>query len=64
VVFEHIGDTFDKLGRNAEAVLYWQKALQLSPENKMLATKLDKSTENVAKQPRSQAPANSQTPAN
>ena len=56
VVFEHIGDTFDKLGRNAEAVLYWQKALQLNPENKVLATKLDKSTENVAKQPRSQAP--------
>ena len=63
VVFEHIGDTFDKLGRNAEAVLYWQKALQLNPENKVLATKLDKSTENVAKQPRSQAPVNSQTPA-
>ena len=31
VVFEHIGDACDKLGRRAEAVLYWQKALQLNP---------------------------------
>ncbi len=28
VDFEHIGDTCDKLGNKAEAVLYWQKALQ------------------------------------
>jgi tetratricopeptide (TPR) repeat protein len=63
VVYEHIGDACDKLGRNAEAVLYWQKALQLNPENKSLAAKLDKAAENVAKQPRSAPPSNSQTPA-
>ncbi len=63
VVFEHIGDACDKLGRNAEAVLYWQKALQLNPENKSLAAKLDKAAENVAKQPPSAPPPNSQTPA-
>ena len=32
VVFEHIGDACDKLGRRAEAVLYWQKSLQLIPK--------------------------------
>jgi tetratricopeptide (TPR) repeat protein len=63
VVFEHIGDACDKLGRNAEAVLYWQKAHQLNPENKSLAAKLDKAAENVAKQPPSAPPPNSQTPA-
>ena len=62
VVFEHIGDAYDKLGKNAEAVLYWQKALQLSPENKTIATKLDKSAENVAKQPGSNPPPSSQIP--
>ena len=62
VVFEHIGDAYDKLGKNAEAVLYWQKALQLGPENKTIATKLDKSAENVAKQPGPNPPPSSQIP--
>ena len=48
--------------KNAEAVLYWQKALQLSPENKTIATKLDKSAENVAKQPGPNPPPSSQIP--
>jgi tetratricopeptide (TPR) repeat protein len=61
VVFEHIGDACDKLGRKAEAVLYWQKALQLNPHDKELSARLDKAAENVAKQP-TPAP-NSQTPA-
>jgi tetratricopeptide (TPR) repeat protein len=59
VVFEHIGDACDKLGRRAEAVLYWQKALQLNPQSKDVGAKLDKAAEKVAKQP----PASSQTPA-
>ena len=63
VVFEHIGDANDKLGKNAEAVLYWQKALQLNSENKSLAAKLDKAAENVAKQPGTSPPPSSQTPA-
>lgn len=61
VVFEHIGDTCDKLGKKAEAVLYWQKALQLNPESKQVAAKLDKTAENVANQP--QPLSSSQTPA-
>jgi tetratricopeptide (TPR) repeat protein len=63
VVFEHIGDTCDKLGRNAEAVLYWQKAFQINPEDKDLGARLDKAAENVAKQPPTRSPASSQTPA-
>ena len=59
VVFEHIGDACDKLGRRAEAVLYWQKALQLNPQSKDVGTKLDKGAEKVAKQPQT----SSQTPA-
>ena len=42
MVFEHIGDACDKLGRRAEAVLYWQKALQLNPLSKEVSAKLDK----------------------
>jgi tetratricopeptide (TPR) repeat protein len=63
VVFEHIGDACDKLGKRAEAVLYWQKALHLNPENKALAAKLDRAAESVAKQPRTTPPPSSQIPA-
>jgi tetratricopeptide (TPR) repeat protein len=52
VVFEHIADTYDKLGKKAEAVLYWQKSLQLDPENKAVAAKLDKTAEKVVQQPK------------
>jgi Flp pilus assembly protein TadD len=62
VVFEHIGDACDKLGREAEAVLYWQKALQLNPQDKDIGAKLDKASEKVARQPQTRAPASSQTP--
>jgi tetratricopeptide (TPR) repeat protein len=63
VVFEHIGDACDKLGRKAEAVLYWQKALQLNPQSKEVGAKLDKAAENVAKQPQTRPAASSQNPA-
>ena len=62
VVFEHIGDACDKLGRRAEAVLYWQKALQLNPLSKEVSAKLDKASEKVAKQPQTRPSASSQTP--
>lgn len=51
VVFDHIGDAAAKLGKKTESVLYWQKALQIDPENKKLADKLDKVAEKVAQQP-------------
>ncbi len=52
VVFDHIGDAYEKLGRKTEAVLYWQKAAQLDPENSVLAEKLDKAAEKVVGQPK------------
>ncbi|HEY5792195.1 MAG TPA: tetratricopeptide repeat protein [Chthoniobacterales bacterium] len=51
VVYEHIGDAYRQLGRNPEALLYWQKAAQLDPENKALAKKIDESAEKVASKP-------------
>lgn len=63
VVFDHIGDTCAKLGRNAEAVLYWQKALQLDPEDKKITAKLDKAAEKVAQQPKG-SEAKTPVPAN
>jgi tetratricopeptide (TPR) repeat protein len=51
VVYEHIGDACDKLGKKAEAVLYWQKALNLAPDSKTVAAKLDQATDKVAQKP-------------
>jgi tetratricopeptide (TPR) repeat protein len=51
VVLDHIGDAFEKLGRTAEAVLYWNKALALDPENAEIAAKADASTDQVVRQP-------------
>jgi len=58
VVYEHIGDAYEKLGGVAEAVLYWQKALNLAPENLALTKKLDANSARVAGKP-----ATPQTPA-
>lgn len=35
VVFEHIGDTYDKLGKTSEAVNYWQRSLSLEDNPKV-----------------------------
>ncbi len=51
VILEHVGDTLEKLDRSAEALQYWQKALQLAPENTALASKIDHLTRPVARQP-------------
>jgi tetratricopeptide (TPR) repeat protein len=51
VVFEHVGDTYRALKRTAEALLYWQKAVQLDPGNKTLLTKIDSSTDKMAQKP-------------
>ena len=40
VVFDHIGDTYEKLGRALQAVEYWEKAIALAPENKAIADKI------------------------
>lgn len=54
VVYEHIGDTYEKLSRISEAVLYWQKAHQLDPENAALTAKLDAHASRVARKPESE----------
>jgi tetratricopeptide (TPR) repeat protein len=51
VVFEHIGDTYEKLGRTAEAVLYWQKALQIAPGTDSLTKKVDANSSRIVQKP-------------
>jgi len=51
VVFEHVGDVYDKLGKSSDAILYWQKALQLDPQSESLTAKLDARASRVAKTP-------------
>ena len=45
-VLEHIGDTYSKLGKTAEAVNYWQKSLALE-ENKKVAEKIENAKQKV-----------------
>ncbi len=40
-VYEHLGDTYDRLGDAAGARKYWQEALSKNPENMALQTKLE-----------------------
>jgi tetratricopeptide (TPR) repeat protein len=51
VVFEHLGDTYRALNRTAEALLYWQKAIQLDPKSKTLSAKIDAASDKVAEKP-------------
>ncbi len=45
-VFEHLGDTYQKLGQMPQAQEYWQKSLALDPTNKKLAEKIESSKTN------------------
>lgn len=60
VVWEHVGDTYEKLGKIAEAVQYWQKALQVDPTSHSLTAKIDAHSSRIAAQPK---PTTPQTPA-
>ena len=51
VVFDHLGDACEKLGKTAEAVTYWQKALQLDAGNASIAAKIDARASRVAQKP-------------
>ena len=51
IVLEHIGDTYSKLNREPQALEFWQKAIGLSPENKLLAEKIDKTKTTISKGP-------------
>jgi tetratricopeptide (TPR) repeat protein len=49
VVFEHIGDTFAKMNKVAQALDAWQKALNLDPQNKKLSEKIDNAKTKMSK---------------
>ncbi len=49
VVFEHLGDTYAKLNRAPQALEYWQKAIALDPENKLLAEKIERTKTRLSK---------------
>lgn len=51
VVFEHVGDTFQALGKTGEAQLYWQKALKLDPNNQKLASKIEETKAKLTANP-------------
>ncbi|MFN2623536.1 MAG: tetratricopeptide repeat protein [Chthoniobacterales bacterium] len=51
IVFEHIGDVYSKLNRISQALDYWQKAVALAPENKLLAEKIEKTKTMISKGP-------------
>ncbi len=49
VVFNHLGDTYSKLNRPAQALESWQKALALDPKDKKLAEKIDNAKTKMSK---------------
>ena len=51
IVFEHIGDTYSKLNRVPQALDFWQKAIALDPENKLLTDKMEKTKTTISKGP-------------
>lgn len=50
-VFEHIGDAYAKLNRVPQALEFWQKAIALTPDNKLLAEKIEKTRTTMSKGP-------------
>ena len=50
-VLEHIGDTYAKLNRVPQALEFWQKAIALTPDNKLLADKIEKTRTTMSKGP-------------
>jgi tetratricopeptide (TPR) repeat protein len=53
VIYEHIGDTYSQLGNVAQALVYWQKALNIDPGNQSIATKIDESKAKLTANPAS-----------
>jgi Flp pilus assembly protein TadD len=49
VVLEHIGDACAKLNKSVQALDAWQKALNLVPQNKKLADKIDNAKTKMSK---------------
>jgi tetratricopeptide (TPR) repeat protein len=51
IVFEHIGDAYAKSNRVPQALDYWQKAMALTPDNKSLAEKIEKTKTMISQGP-------------
>jgi tetratricopeptide (TPR) repeat protein len=51
IVFEHIGDTYSKMNRVAQALEFWQRAIALNPGNKLLADKIEKTKTTISQGP-------------
>lgn len=51
VVYDHIGDAYQALKRESEALLYWQKSLQLDDKNASVMQKIDQLSSQLAKKP-------------
>ncbi len=56
VVFDHIADTYQAMGRTAEAMNYWQKAFTLSADDKTEAAKISEKIEAAKQKVTSKAP--------
>jgi tetratricopeptide (TPR) repeat protein len=50
-VLEHIGDAYAKLEKVPQALEFWQKAIALTPENQLLAEKIEKTRTTMSKGP-------------
>ena len=50
-VLEHIGDAYAKLEKIPQALEFWQKAIALTPENQLLADKIEKTKTRMSKAP-------------
>jgi tetratricopeptide (TPR) repeat protein len=44
VVFDHLAQTYLALGRSPEALLFWQKSLQLDPGNQLVQQRIEEIT--------------------
>ena len=49
VVYDHIGDTYSRLGNQVQALNYWRKAAELNPQDKRIVAKIDQMVESLAK---------------
>ncbi len=67
VVFDHLADTYQAMGKTAEAMSYWQKAVALSADDKEQADKIAEKLEAAKQKVTSKAPPKPEpapTPAN
>lgn len=42
IIYEHLGDAYEALGYRENAILWWNKALEINPENDLIKEKLNR----------------------